>query len=346
MDPVTQGVLGASVPQAISQKKYIVAASLFGAISGMAPDLDSFIRSDTDPLMYLEYHRQFTHSLVFIPIGALICALVFYFLSGLFFKRWQLSFKLTYLFCLLGYATHGLLDACTSYGTQLLWPFSNERFAWNTISIIDPLFTLPLLALVIIGISKRNPLFAQIALCWVIAYQSLGIYQHQRVAAAGAQLAEQRGHTPIRLDVKPSFANLLLWKVIYEVEDGYYTDAVRAAPSLTIYPGAFIPRLDIEHDLPWLDKDSQQANDLDRFYWFSRGYLSLDPNNPLRVIDMRYSLVPNEATGMWSIWLNKEAGKTDHVEIKQDRDTTGPRREKFGRMLRNDILALDPLVTP
>jgi inner membrane protein len=343
MDPISQGVLGASVPQAISQKKYIVAATLFGAISGMAPDLDSLIRSSTDPLLYLQYHRQFSHSLIFIPIGSLICALVFYFL---FARRWEISFKLTYLFCLLGYATHGLLDACTSYGTQLLWPFSNERFAWNSISIVDPLFTLPLLALVIIGLRKKNPLFAQIALAWVIFYQGLGFYQHQRVVDAGAELAQQRGHTPIRLEVKPSFANLLLWKVIYEVEDGYYTDAVRAAPTLTIYPGEFIPRLDIERDLPWLDKDSQQANDLERFYWFSRGYLSLDPNNPLRFIHMRYSLVHTEATGMWSIWFKQNAGKADHVTMKQDRDTSGTRREKFGRMLRNQVLPLESLTSP
>ena len=92
-----------------------------------------------------------THSLIFIPIGSLICALVFYYL---FARRWQISFKLTYLFCLLGYATHGLLDACTSYGTQLLWPFSTERISWNTISIVDPLFTLPLFVLVIIGLKK------------------------------------------------------------------------------------------------------------------------------------------------------------------------------------------------
>ena len=335
MDPVTQGVLGASVPQAISQKKHIVAASLFGAVSGMAPDLDSLIRSNTDPLMYLEYHRQFSHSLVFIPFGSLICALVFYFLLA---RRWQVSFKLTYLFCLLGYATHGLLDACTSYGTQLLWPFSNERFAWNTISIVDPLFTVPLLLLVILGLRKKNPRYGQLALCWVIAYQGFGLYQHLRVEAAGMRLAEQRGHVPMRLEAKPSFANLLLWKVIYEVEEGYYTDAVRAGPSLTLYPGEFIPRLNVARDLPWLEEDSQQAKDLARFRWFSRGFLSLDPSNPLRVIDMRYSLVPNEATGMWSIWFNQNAGKTEHVAIKQDRDTSGPRREKFGRMLRNEVL--------
>jgi inner membrane protein len=330
MDPVSQAVLGASVPQAISQKKHIVAASLFGALAGLSPDLDSLIRSDSDPLMYLEYHRQFSHSLIFIPVGALLCTLLLYFL---FARRWQVSFKLTYLYCLLGYATHGLLDACTSYGTQLLWPFSNERFAWNTISIVDPLFTVPLLVLVILSVKRKTPLFAQIALCWVLVYQGFGFYQHQRVTEAGTQLAEQRGHTPIRLEVKPSIANLILWKVIYEVEDGYYTDAVRAAPTLSLYPGEFIPRLIVARDLPWLDNDSQQARDLERFDWFSRGFLSIDPNNPLRVIDMRYSLVPNEAMGMWSIWLNPNAAKSDHVSIKQDRDTSGPRREKFGRML-------------
>ena len=333
MDPVTQGVLGASVPQALSQKKTLVAATLFGAISGMAPDLDSLIRSDTDPLLYLEYHRQFSHSLIFIPVGSLICALVFYFL---FARRWEISFKLTYLFCLLGYATHGVLDACTSYGTQLLWPFSTERIAWNSISIVDPLFTLPLLALVIIGLRKKNHLYARIALGWVIIYQSLGFYQNHRVVEAGAALAQQRGHTPIRVEAKPSFANLLVWKVIYEVEGGYYTDAVRAGPTLTIYPGEFISGLDIERDLPWLAKDSQQANDLARFKWFSQGYLSIDPENPLRVIDMRYSMVPNEAKGMWSIWFNQTAGKTDHVTMKQDRDTSAPRREKFSGMLRGD----------
>ena len=294
MDPISQGALGASVPQALSRGRYVVAATLFGALSGMAPDLDSLIRSDTDPLLFLEYHRQFTHSLIFIPVGSLLCATLLHFLLG---KRWQIDFKLTYLFCFLGYATHGLLDSCTSFGTQLLWPFSDRRFAWNTISIVDPLFTLPLLALVVIGLRRKSARFAQVALCWVVFYQGLGIFQHLRVAEVGAQLAEQRGHVPMRLEVKPSFGNLLLWKVIYEIEDGYYTDAVRAGAKTTVYPGEFIPRLVIERDLPWLDEESQQAMDIVRFEWFSQGYLSLDPDNPLRVVDMRYSMVPNEARG-------------------------------------------------
>ena len=167
-------------------------------------------------------------------------------------------------------------------------------------------------------------------------YQGFGLYQHLRVEAVGYEIAAARGHVPIRLDVKPSFANTLLWKVIYEVDDGYYTDAVRAGPEIKVYDGAFIPRLDVARDLPWLDPDSQQAIDLERFRWFSRGYLAMDPDDPTRITDMRYSLVPNEAQGMWSIWLDPEAGKDQHVEFRQNRDTSKPTREKLARMLRGE----------
>lgn len=338
MDPVTQGVVGASVPSAISNKKTIAAAVLFGWLSGMAPDLDFLIRSDTDPLIYLKYHRQFTHSLIFIPIGSLLCAGL---MQVLFGRRWGISFYQTYLFCFLGYATHGFIDACTSYGTQMLWPFSDYRVSWNTMSIIDPMLTWPLVLLIAVAVFRKNPLFAKLALGWIVIYQSFGIFQHLRVEAIGQEIAAERGHTPIRLEVKPSFANLLVWKVIYEIEDGYYTDAVRAGPTVSIYHGDFIPKLDIDRDLPWLDRDSQQYRDLERFRWFSRGYLAQDPENPLRITDMRYSLVPNEGTGMWSIWLDKDAGKNDHVRLKQGRDTSKPKRDKFARMLRNEPLSAD-----
>lgn len=101
-------------------------AGLLGLLCGLAPDLDVLISSSTDPLLPLEYHRQFTHSLIFIPVGGLICALVLYLL---FARHRSLSFGATYLYCTLGYATHALLDSCTTYGTLLLWPFSDMRVA-------------------------------------------------------------------------------------------------------------------------------------------------------------------------------------------------------------------------
>ena len=114
MDPLSQGTVGAAFAQSAANKKNIAKIGVVGFLAGLAPDLDVFIRSSTDPLLFLEYHRQFTHSLFFIPLGALI-------VSALIFPivRKSLSFKATYVASFLGYATHGLLDACTSYGTLL-----------------------------------------------------------------------------------------------------------------------------------------------------------------------------------------------------------------------------------
>ena len=131
MDPLTQGAVGAVLPQALSRTRSILWATLCGFLSGLAPDLDVLISSETDPLLFLEYHRQFSHSLLFIPIGASLCALLLHFSVG---RGKEYAFSLTWLFCFLGYSTHALLDACTTYGTVLLWPFSQARFAWNVIS--------------------------------------------------------------------------------------------------------------------------------------------------------------------------------------------------------------------
>ena len=78
MDLLTQGLVGASIPLILSNKKQAAVAGLAGFLAGMAPDLDVLIRSPTDSLLFLEYHRQFTHSLVFIPIGGAIVALVLF----------------------------------------------------------------------------------------------------------------------------------------------------------------------------------------------------------------------------------------------------------------------------
>ncbi len=296
----------------------------------MAPDLDVLIRSSTDPLLYLEYHRQFTHSLLFIPVGSLICALVLHVLIA---KKRGLSFKQSWIFCALGYGTHALLDSCTSYGTQLFWPLSNARFAWNTVSIIDPAFTLPILVLLVFAALKRNPLFARIAFLWALTYLTLGMIQRDRAEEAGWQLAKERQHSPIKLEAKPSFANLLLWKVVYETEDHYYVDAVRVGTSVKTYPGESTEKLDISRDFPWLDPNSQQAKDIERFRWFSNGYIAQDPTDKLRIIDVRYSVVPNQLNALWSIKLSPTAPVEAHVEYATHRDNSPASRVVFLDML-------------
>ncbi|MFP6808162.1 MAG: metal-dependent hydrolase [Pseudomonadales bacterium] len=331
MDPITQGTLGATLSESFSDKHKVKVAALLGCLGGLAPDIDVLFQSPTDPLVFLEFHRQFTHSLIFIPIGALICALLAW-----RFTKATLTFKETWWFCFLGYATHGLLDACTTYGTQLLWPITNERFAWNNVSIIDPMFTLPLLILVIIGVRRKAPMFSRIALAWAFTYLSIGLIQRDRAEDAGLELATSRGHSPIRIEAKPGFANLLLWKIVYETEDKFYVDAVRVGINTKIFQGEHIDKLDTANHLPWLDPSSQQAADIKRFAWFSNDYLAMDRNIPNRIIDIRYSMLPNEINALWAIQLNPSAGISAHVDFTNNRDASSRNLSQLITMLLDD----------
>ncbi|MYD43822.1 MAG: metal-dependent hydrolase [Gammaproteobacteria bacterium] len=331
MDPISQGALGAVVPQTLLRHENLGRLTLCAALAGMAPDLDVFITSETDPLMFLVYHRQFTHSLVFIPIGALIVA------GGLYpFMRKAIEFKYLYLACLLGYATHGLLDACTSYGTQLFWPFTDYRVAWNVVSVLDPTFTIPLLVAVIAALLWRRRWIAGLGLLWAVVYLSFGTLQSYTAYQAGATLAELRNHEAQHLTVKPSIANAFVFKVIYEFENTYYIDAVRVGldRQATICGlGSKIAKLDIQHDLPWL-APGQQREDVARFNWFSQGYVAMDPAVPNRIFDVRYSVIPNELTPLWVIDLDPNASSSAHVTFSNVQSVDEGQMDRMFAMLR------------
>jgi inner membrane protein len=330
LDPLTQGVLGAALPQSISNKKSLGAIGIIGFLSGLAPDLDILIKSKSDPILFLEFHRQFTHSLIFIPFGGLICALVLYFIIS---KRFKISFKETWIYSTLGYATHGLLDACTSYGTLLLWPFSQTRIAWNNISIIDPLFTIPLLILIVTAAKKQKKIFAIIAVFWAIFYLSLGVYQKNAAIKVSTEIAKDRGHDAIRISVKPSIGNLLLWKSIYETQDKFYVDAIRLGWNPKIFNGASIDKMNTQSSFPWLMVKSQQAIDVERFKRFSDGYIAINPKNKNQILDIRYSTLPNEIGGLWGIELSKEKTNNSHVKYITNRTISKEKKKKFKEML-------------
>ena len=328
MDPLSQGVLGASASQSFaSDPSKQRLALLVGFLAGMTPDLDIFIRSANDPLLFLEFHRQFTHSLFFIPIGGLLCTLLLY----PFLKK-KLTFSTLYLYATLGYGTHGLLDSCTSFGTQLFWPISNMRVSWNNVSIIDPLFTLPILILICIAFSRRRARFAQVAVVYALVYLSLGVIQRDRAETVGINLAEERGHTPTRLTAKPTLGNLFLWRLLYEYEGRYYVDA--ALVGVNPYPirGSSIEKLDVTADYPWLAADSIQARDIERFRWFSDGYLARNPKDQLMIMDVRYSFLPNELEPLWVLRL-KPGEPRQHADYLITRDLTTKKRLQFMDML-------------
>ncbi|ADE55245.1 metal-dependent hydrolase [Coraliomargarita akajimensis] len=311
MDPLTQASLGAAVAACASRKHSLRRALFIGALAGAAPDLDVLIRSNSDPLLSLQYHRHFTHALIAAPLIGLIVGVL---IKCLFLpKHWPLGECI--LFATLGALSHGLLDACTSYGTMLYLPFSHHRESWDIISIIDPLFTLPLLLLLILGFWRTKPILARVACIHCALYLCLGVVQRERAKHYTQLLAEARHHRIEQITVRPSFANLLLWRTIYRTEQDYHVDAVRLAP---LQPPQWfkgntvpIPKLSV-----LVPPNSQQAKDIERFNHFSQGYLYLVPSSAQTLGDLRYSLLPNSIDPLWGIRYNPSTPDR-HVDMLQ-----------------------------
>lgn len=133
-------LVGATIGQVVAGRRLgFGRAAIWGAVAAEAPDVDVIVSAlaDRDPLHMLVSHRGVTHALWFGPlVGAL---------SGWLLARstdpprartgtWILLLTLALL-------SHPLLDYCTHYGTQLLSPFSDERFALPSLPIIEPLYT-------------------------------------------------------------------------------------------------------------------------------------------------------------------------------------------------------------
>ena len=327
MDPISQGTVGAAFAQSAADKKNIAKISVVGFLAGLAPDLDVLIRSSTDPVLFLEYHRQFTHSLFFIPFGALIVAALIFPLV-----RKYLSFKTIYVASFFGYATHGLLDACTSYGTVLFWPFSNERITWNNISIVDPLLTIPALILLAVAVKTNRRRFSFLAVGWIVSYLALGLVQYERALSSGLKLAQSRGHSAERMTLKPSFGNLILWKSIYQHGDSFYVDAIRAGGTLTWCPGESIKIFDYQYHLPDLEENNQQREDIERFRWFSQDYLGFQGDKNL-VTDVRYSMIPNQIAPMWGLVIDERKGTDEHAVWWESRNLDDESLTLFMEML-------------
>ena len=328
MDLLTQGLLGGVLGLSVANEKESRNAALTGFTAAILADADILISASDDPLLNLEFHRHFTHALVFIPIGALIATLLLW-----PFLRKRLVFKRIYLYALLGYATSGLLDACTSYGTHLLWPFSDTRIAWSIIAIIDPVFSLVLLIALILGLKYCKPVPARAGLVLAGAYLLLGLWQHQNALQFAIELAEQRGHKVQRIIVKPTLANLVLWRSVYQSSDRFYVDAIRVGLGPDrIYAGESAQIFRLESDIPNLERESVLSSDIERFSKLANGYVVPDPGRANVLIDIRYSMLPISITPMWGIDLNL-ASISQHAKFEIYRDRPDNARELFLAML-------------
>ncbi len=138
MDPVTHVAAGVLISQVLPGPARGWSA-LAGVLFGLLPDIDYFLIF-SDRLAFIRHHRGFTHSLPAMVLFALLGAGLGRALGG---PRW---FRPLFFIGLAVLASHLLLDLATSYGTQIMFPFSRKRFTLDWLFIIDPYLTALLLA--------------------------------------------------------------------------------------------------------------------------------------------------------------------------------------------------------
>lgn len=286
-----------------------------GAVAAMLPDLDVFLQRASDPLFQLEMHRQFSHSIIFAPVGALLVSLALWWKVGSYLTKSEL-----YRAALVGFLTGGLLDACTSYGTQLLWPFSSLRIAWNFTPVVEPVFTLFLLFLALMALLKKQRVFQLIAGFGILLFLSHGALQQSRARQAARILHDSRGHVPTAVSVKPTLGNQILWRVVYLTENRVYTDAVRTGffANPVVSPGESLPLIDLERDFAGL-VGSRTHRDFERFSTLSEGYLIRHPDFPNVLGDGRYAMLPTSLKPLWGLRFDPEKPeKTPTFETFRD----------------------------
>ena len=213
MDPFSQAALGAVVGQATGHARLGYRAAAIGALAGAVPDIDVLFSIGGDYFDQLELHRGITHSLFFAPVVGP--------LAGLAVWRWESRGRSAdtagdrgRLLCWIAVITlalwsHPLLDLLTPYGTQLLLPFSDQRFAINAMPIIDPLFTLSLVSGLLIAGRFMKRRAQAVALCTLLISAGYLAYAWQLNIAAEKEAIRQLNAQGIRDVQVAAFPTLL-----------------------------------------------------------------------------------------------------------------------------------------
>ncbi|EAV43812.1 hypothetical protein SIAM614_11828 [Stappia aggregata IAM 12614] len=291
MDSLTQFVLGAAVSTALLGKKLGPRkAALVGGVLGTLPDLDVLIPYD-DPVDSFVFHRGWTHSVFVHAFAAPLLGegLVRLF-KGLRDCRW-----LTWLTVFLCLATHAGIDAMTVYGTRLFWPFYPDPVGVGSVFIIDPLYTLPLLAVVIWALFKgtwtrRLQTFTVAVLAVSTGYLGLSVVLQRHVEQQAREIFRQEGIVPDEVFAIAAPFNILLWKVI-GLQEGRYDNLY-----ISLLDGVKAPEIYPHPRHPELVACVEETEAFRKLQWFSRGYYRAEQENDKIVIsDLRMGMTPNYA---------------------------------------------------
>ena len=182
----------------------------------------------------MTYHRGFSHSLIVLTAVGIVGALLISRYHA--WRNMPLPYSTTRLATAMTLAltTHPILDSFTVYGTQLLWPLQ-ESLSLTPASIasmfiIDPLYTLPLLIAMTIGLIKGSKLGAfktgVLAHCqrlaiWMLVISSgylmlsLGLKYYAQDKAEQT-LAAAKIDNITRIKTMPVLPTILMWRTLAE----------------------------------------------------------------------------------------------------------------------------------
>ena len=218
------------------------ACLVVGFLAGAFPDIDSLLGL-LSPVAYLVGHRGLTHSLIMLPVWA---GLLAWLCAG--FGRRREYVKPFFIVCAAALAVHVAGDLITPFGTMLLEPLSDRRFALSTTFIIDLWFSGIALAGVVATVLLprwRLPALASLALlCGHVVFSSV---QHDRALEAGLARAAANGWSDAKVTAVPRPVSPFNWMVVVEHGESYEFAQVnlrRTEPLVAGEDAGFIRRLD------------------------------------------------------------------------------------------------------
>lgn len=331
MDSLTQIVLGAAVGEAVLGKKVGNKAMLYGAIAGTIPDFDTFASHFTDTVTALEIHRGFTHSIVFSVVFAPI--------FGWLVSRWEktASWKNWSWLFFWGFLTHPLLDAHTTWGTQLFWPL-DLRLAYKNIFVIDPLYTLPFLVFVILAMRKKRTSpkrrkLNNLGLIISSAYMLLTLILKGITYQKFTEALQQQNIQYSEIETKPSPFNTILWTANVDTKEAYLIGHYSFFDAQPIQFNAY-PK---NHE--WIE-DLKEEENVQRLIKITKGWYTITKENEkLYLNDLRFGLLgfsPSAKNFTFSFQLDKKNGKVIITEKEKDtRDAKKLLGELWKRILGN-----------
>ncbi len=237
MDPLTHALSGALLVRACLSPKALKNDTTgqarlplrlhitAGFAAAAFPDVDVILRL-IDTLTYLNWHQGPTHSLLLLPLWAWMLSWI-----GAKLTCGRYAWPLFMMPVTLGLAIHITGDVITSYGLMLFAPFSTERFALPLVFVIDPWFSLIVVAgLVVSYCFPQTRIPAIVALIFLCGYVILLSTLRQQAIELAQNHAVQNDMTTPSIHVLPQPLSPFHWKLIVLQDKTYHLTNVNLSP--------------------------------------------------------------------------------------------------------------------